>query len=192
MKLENLHRTLLLILGVVMVSGATAWVTSKVIQQEENAYVLEETVMPVQFISNSSQSSAPTDFTSAAEHTINTVVHVKTKILTSAQQYGNNQFFEYFFGRPSQPRSQEQMGSGSGVIISPDGYIVTNNHVISGATSIEITLNDKRSFEASVIGTDPTTDLALLKIDANGLEPITFVNSAESMIGYWRLAYCNL
>ena len=191
MKLEKMRHTLLLLLGVVIVSGTTAWVTNRAMQNDSTTEESITIETPVQFTMQSQQAPVPTDFTTAAEHTINTVVHVKTKIKSSAQQYGNNQFFEYFFGRPSQPRSQEQMGSGSGVIISPDGYIVTNNHVINGATSIEVTLNDKRSYEATVIGTDPTTDLALIKIDANNLQPITFGNSDDLLIGEWVLAVGN-
>ena len=190
MKKENLRNGLLIIFGATLISGATAWATTKALQPETIETQIETPVLAAQFINTSDQSSAPTSFTTAAEHTINTVVHVKTKFRSSAQQ-GNNQFFEYFFGRPSQPRQQEQMGSGSGVIISPDGYIVTNNHVINGATNIEVTLNDKRTYEAVIIGTDPSTDLALIKVDANDLQPITFGNSDDLLIGEWVLAVGN-
>ena len=91
----------------------------------------------------------------------------------SIQEFGDP-FFDFFFG---QPRSFQQpeatTGAGSGVIISTDGYIVTNNHVIDNATEIEVTLNDKRTFKAKVIGTDPSTDVALIKIEATDLQPIT-------------------
>lgn len=105
-------------------------------------------------------------------------------------------FFEYFFG--SQQRKQQQPkdvpmqeGSGSGVIISNDGYIVTNNHVIDKSSEIEVTLNDKRTFKAKLIGTDPNTDIALIKIDAKDLPVITFGNSDELKVGEWVLAVVN-
>ena len=103
-----------------------------------------------------------------------------------------NPLLEFFFGIPSEPREpQYQEGSGSGVIISTDGYVVTNNHVIDNASTVEVVLNDKRSFEAKVIGTDATTDLALLKIEANNLPTIPFGNSDELKIGEWVLAVGN-
>jgi len=127
------------------------------------------------------------------------VVHVKTKYKVSAQQsYGgfSDPFFEFFFGRPQNPRQNEEPkeqpgGSGSGVILSKDGYIVTNNHVVEQASSIEVTLNDKRTFKAEVVGTDPTTDIALLKIDANDLTPMPFGNSDDLKVGEWVLAVGN-
>src|SRR5690606_18835208 len=101
-----------------------------------------------------------TDFTEAAEKTVHAVVHVKN--ITMSRQPTN--IFEYFQGG-GQPRAM--VGSGSGVIVSPDGYIVTNNHVIANASSLEVTLNDNRVYTAKVIGADPATDIALLKIDHN-------------------------
>ncbi|MGC9151573.1 MAG: Do family serine endopeptidase [Microbacter sp.] len=135
------------------------------------------------------------DFTVAAAHTVNAVVHVMTKITPSAQQMGNmpqDPFFNFFFGIPNGPRQMEpQMASGSGVIISTDGYIVTNNHVIEGSDNIQVVLNDKRKFDATVVGTDPNTDLALLKIDAKDLPTITYGNSDELKVGQWVLAVGN-
>jgi len=141
----------------------------------------------------------PVDFTYAAEHSVNSVVHVKTKYNVSALQGRGDyidELFEYFFGRPQNPRQQEtpreQPGSaGSGVILSEDGYIVTNNHVIDRASSIEVTLNDKRTFKAEVVGADPSTDIALLKIDAEELIPMPFGNSDHLKIGEWVLAVGN-
>jgi len=141
----------------------------------------------------------PLDFTYAAEKSVNSVVHVTTmhKVMPSQARGGfSDPFFEFFFGRPQQPREQEEPrerpgGSGSGVILSEDGYIVTNNHVIENASSIEITLNDKRAFRAEVVGTDPTTDIALLKIEASGLTPMHFGNSDDLRIGEWVLAVGN-
>ena len=127
------------------------------------------------------------DFTFAAEMSVKAVVHVKV-VIKEEQQPAT--LFDFFFGyRPSQPR--EIMGSGSGVIISDDGYIITNNHVIEGADNIEVVLNDNRKFKAKLVGTDPVTDIALLKIDASGLPVIPFGNSDDLRLGEWVLAIGN-
>ena len=190
MNTKNKFHLFLLLISVAAVGSLSAWATTKSINNNVEHSAQETMTIPASFASMSQQSAAPTDFTEAADITINTVVHVKVKIQTS-QSYNSNPFFEYFYGRPSQPRQQEQQGSGSGVIISPDGYIVTNNHVINGANSIEVTLNDKRTYPATVIGTDPSTDLALIKIDATDLQPILFGNSDNLRIGEWVLAVGN-
>ena len=132
------------------------------------------------------------DFTVAAEMSVHSVVNVKT---TFVSQNNQNQYFydpfRGFFGqRPPQQR-EPQTGSGSGVIISEDGYIVTNNHVIDGAEKIEITLNDKRNYTAEVIGKDPTTDLALIKIKETELPFMAYGNSDNVKIGEWVLAVGN-
>jgi len=130
-----------------------------------------------------------TDFTVAAEKAIHAVVHVKTKAMRESYSY--NPFYEFFFGErgPSQP--QPVMGFGSGVIISRDGHIVTNNHVIQGMDNIEVVLNDRRTFEAQVIGSDRSTDLALLKIDANDLTFLSYGDSDILKLGEWVLAVGN-
>lgn len=131
------------------------------------------------------------DFTVAAEMTVHGVVHVKS--YTQSTNYGMVDPFEYFFrgGNPNQPQTQTQTAFGSGVIISNDGYIVTNNHVINHAQKIEVTLNNKVTYEAKLIGADPTTDLALLKIDASGLPFVSFGNSDQVKVGEWVLAVGN-
>lgn len=127
------------------------------------------------------------DFTEAAEKTIHTVVHVKNV----SRRVVTNPMLEYFYGYKGE-QLQEQVGTGSGVIISEDGYIVTNNHVIKGATEIEITLNNKKSYVAKLIGTDSKMDIALLKIDAEEKLPYTvFANSDSVRIGEWVLAVGN-
>jgi serine protease Do len=132
-------------------------------------------------------SSDVLDFTEAAEKTIHTVVHVKNV----SRRTITNPILEYFYGYKG-GQSQEQVGTGSGVIISEDGYIVTNNHVIKGASEIEITLNNKKSYQAKLIGTDSKMDIALLKIDANEKLPYTvFANSDSVKIGEWVLAVGN-
>ena len=160
-----------------------------------------------QFIRTSNGASFDTDFTVAAENTVNAVVCIKSYTAQRQQQYGNGGggydpfgMFEYFFGpqqRQQQPRQQQrssepvQSGLGSGVILTADGYIVTNNHVIDGADKLEVLLNDNSTYEARVIGTDEATDLALIKIDAEKLNAITFGNSDDLKIGEWVLAVGN-
>ena len=137
----------------------------------------------------SSQGIAPVDFTQAAERSVEAVVHVKTKYYRQ-QQYVDP-FYQFFFGRPQQSQQPSAMASGSGVILSNDGYIVTNNHVIESANEIEVVLNDKRTFAAQLIGTDPNTDLALLKIEATDLPTIEIGNSDDLRVGEWVLAVGN-
>ena len=127
------------------------------------------------------------DFTEAADKTIHTVVHVKNVSRTTV----SNPILEYIYGYKG-GQSQEQVGTGSGVIISEDGYIVTNNHVIKDASEIEITLNNKKSYKAKLIGTDSKMDIALLKIDADEKLPYTaFANSDLVKVGEWVLAVGN-
>ena len=127
-----------------------------------------------------------TDFTKAAEMSVHAVVHVKTFFTSQMNSQFGNPFD--FWGR-QQPRQQES--SGSGVIITQDGYIVTNNHVVENADKVEVTLNDNQSYTAKVIGTDPSTDLALLKIDEKNLPFIPYGNSDDVKVGEWVLAVGN-
>ncbi|MCF0234730.1 MAG: trypsin-like peptidase domain-containing protein, partial [Thermoguttaceae bacterium] len=96
--------------------------------------------------------------------------------------------FDFFFGYEQAPRQRELQGSGSGVIIREDGYIVTNNHVVDGATKIEVTLNNNKTYTATLVGTDPATDVALIKIDASGLPTVPFGNSDNLRLGEWVIA----
>lgn len=130
------------------------------------------------------------DFTTAAELSVHAVVHVKTTYQNVAYQ-SYDPFRDFFWGTPHSNKSVPQKASGSGVIISSDGYIVTNNHVVDDADEIEIALNDKRTYKAKVIGTDPTTDLALLKIEGDDLPFIPYGNSDELKVGEWVLAVGN-
>jgi Do/DeqQ family serine protease len=116
------------------------------------------------------------------------VVHVKTKATVSSSY--SNPLYEFFYG-PGGNRQREVRGFGSGVIVSADGYIVTNNHVIEEADAVDVTLNDKRTFAAEVVGRDPSTDIALLKIKATGLPFIKFGNSDAIRLGEWVLAVGN-
>ena len=132
--------------------------------------------------------NTPTNFTEAAEKTVHAVVHVKN----TAVRTKTNPYLEYRFGRGNGTRKYEQVGTGSGVVISPDGYIITNNHVIDNATALEITLNNQKKYKAELIGADPENDIALLKINADEkLAYIPFANSDNVKIGEWVLAVGN-
>jgi Do/DeqQ family serine protease len=133
------------------------------------------------------RSEVPVDFTTVAEETVNGVVHVKVEV---QGQTATDPFYEFFYGNRNQ-KSTPVVGFGSGVIISDDGYIVTNNHVVENADKIEIILNDKRTFTAELIGTDPNTDLALLKVKADNLHYVLLGNSDNVKLGQWVLAVGN-
>jgi Do/DeqQ family serine protease len=134
------------------------------------------------------------DFVDAADVTIHAVVHIKAELQQRNKVYNDyfEQFFNEFFGNPHYRNNMAPViATGSGVIISSDGYIVTNNHVVQQAQNLEITLNDKRSYKASVIGTDPTTDLAVIKIEEEGLPFLQYGDSDELKVGEWVLAVGN-
>ncbi len=193
------------ILAVVAISTTTAitsvWGYGKFVQSQYSG-IQEPGKVPVNyagFFGNNNNPTGPVDFTAAATSATPAVVHIKTKI--KARQVSNNQrqrnpfgdmfggdMFDDFFGGPRSQTIPEQRASGSGVIISEDGYIVTNNHVVDGADEINITLTNKKSYKATVIGTDPSSDLAVLKIDAKGLPYIIYGNSDEAKLGQWVLA----
>lgn len=148
---------------------------------------------------------APLSFTEAAEKVMPAVVHIKStqsrRVAGPDSQsqdpfrFFDDEFFERFFGprmeQDNRRAPQPIVGAGSGVIINKQGYIVTNNHVIDNADDIEVTLNDNRSYKATVIGTDPTTDIALLKIDETNLVSLPMVDSDEIRVGEWVLAVGN-
>ncbi len=153
--------------------------------------VLTTDTAPVRLASFATSTGEITDFTFAADRTIHSVVHVKTKSVRVQPNYSfGNPFYDFFFG-PGQRESQPVIGSGSGVIISDDGYIVTNNHVVDNAENIEVVLNDKRAFDATVVGRDPNSDLAIIKIDSKDLPYIPFGNSEDLRVGEWVLAVGN-
>ncbi|SDX52585.1 Do/DeqQ family serine protease [Lutibacter oricola] len=128
-----------------------------------------------------------TDFTVAAEKTLNSVVHVKN---TSVKTY-TDPMAQFFYGQGNGTKQYSQVGTGSGVVISKDGYIITNNHVIKNATEIEVTLNNKKVYKAELIGTDSTNDIALLKVEADDLPYVTFGDSNSIKVGEWVLAVGN-
>ena len=140
------------------------------------------------FITGASAAEMTTDFTIAAENTIHAVVHVKnTAIKTQV-----NPWAEQYYGNGRGTKKYEQVGTGSGVIISADGYIITNNHVIDSANELEITLNNKKKYKAVLVGSDAANDIALLKIEADTNFPyVPFANSDHIKIGEWVLAVGN-
>ncbi|MBE6335156.1 MAG: PDZ domain-containing protein [Lentimicrobiaceae bacterium] len=132
-------------------------------------------------------------FVTAAENTVNSVVHIRTEIISKGSSYYDffGTIIEHFYGGQMQLPNNVSVGYGSGVVISPDGYIVTNNHVVEGASKIEVTFNDKHKRTATIIGNDPSTDLALIKVDGEDYEYLTFANSDEVKVGEWVLAVGN-
>ena len=211
---QNAKFGLLLLAASVLGSATTLFATSALTKSEglgfDDNYVATN--------ANNQQSSGfirtagrmpavETDFTKAAESTINSVVSIKSYTAPKRQQMQGGMFdpFEFFFGpnsgiqstpRRQQPKTEKEedlqpLGLGSGVIITSDGYIVTNNHVIDGAEKLEVTLNDNSKYNAKVIGTDPSTDLALLKVEAKNLQAITFGDSDALKVGEWVLAVGN-
>ena len=133
------------------------------------------------------------DFVDAAERSVDAVVHIMTKVVRQSNTY--NDFFGallgQLYGYPGQTRSNTMVAYGSGVVLTPDGYIVTNNHVVEGADEVEVTFNNKVKKTATIIGTDPTTDLALIKVEADDLQYLTFGDSDNVRIGEWVLAVGN-
>lgn len=188
--------------GLVVALSVATNLTTNLVAHKHDSLDTQETQLPVTYAKFAHAANAmETDFTVAAELSIHAVVHVKTKTPMKVQRFGGFQddpLFDYFFGRPQQsPRSRKdedtpmQEGVGSGVIITNDGYIVTNNHVVDGSSDIEVTLNDKRTFKAKVIGSDPNTDIALIKVEAKDLPVIAFGNSDSLKVGEWVLAVGN-
>lgn len=172
--------------GIITLGGYKAFIEEPVVIEKSNEQPLQTfqtNFKSPEFEANLS-TYAPTSFTEAAEKTVHAVVHVKNTAIKSSI----NSWNDFFNG----PRKYEQVGTGSGVIISADGYIVTNNHVIDGATNLEITLNNQKKYEATLIGTDSKNDIALLKIEADDSLPyIPFSDSDNVRLGEWVLAVGN-
>ena len=173
------------ILGGTIALGAYAFILAKSQTIENSNVVSEPMVVKTSYTPVSNYSAEATDFTKAAEQTLHTVVHVKNVSISKS-----NPLAEFFYGAGA-GGGQRTIGTGSGVIISPDGYIVTNNHVIKGAKEIEITLNNQKIYKAEVIGAHESSDIALVKIDATDLPHITFANSDNVRVGEWVLAVGN-
>jgi Do/DeqQ family serine protease len=176
---------------VALIGGFVAlWAYTRYFDNPKILTVQQEQSMRYASLPTSLEGNLP-DLTFAAENSVHAVVHIK--VIQKGGYYSSNNFFDFFFGDGG-PRSQQappRQGAGSGVIISPEGYIVTNNHVVDDADEISVVLNDKREFKAKLIGTDPSTDIALIKIDATGLPTLKFSNSDNLKLGEWVLAVGN-
>lgn len=185
-RIGNITMTFLLVLAGAFIA---VWAYSKINHTSEVVTITEKA--PVQFATYAANSDAVLpDLTFAAEKSIHTVVHIATQSVRGGGWSSGNPFFDEFFGlRKQEP--QLAQGFGSGVILSEDGYIVTNNHVIDKAQNIKVILNDKREFEAKLIGTDPSTDIALLKVEAKDLPFLTYGDSNTLKLGEWVLAVGN-
>lgn len=209
-----MNKTVKNVLGatlVVALSAGVARYTAQTTRDEQASSHIDTTLFtqptsssPSHLVNMNGVSSQPVDLTTAAEKSLHAVVHIKSTAgaqQQQKQQYGRQpqDIFEYFFGTPQrqypqrqrQQQVQPQVGFGSGVIISSDGYIVTNNHVVEKADEVEVTLNDNRTFQATVIGTDASTDLALLKISGDEFPTIPVGDSEALKVGEWVLAVGN-
>jgi len=186
-----------LMIGSALVAGVTTYTLMEknavketiVTVQQEGGYA-----MPTALFDN--KTAQPVDLTDAAENSLHAVVHIKSTQLGKTQTVQQMpDLFDFFFGdgmgRQQQVRTQPRVGFGSGVIISKDGYIVTNNHVIEGADEIDVKLNDNREFKGRLIGTDPNTDLALVKIEGDDFPTIPIGDSEALKVGEWVLAVGN-
>lgn len=195
------------VLGVVLVAaistGAAVGTSAYLLNKKQPVYTTNTGNtfnQPIRYAGLNGVAAENTDFTKAAESTVNGVVHIKATTNPGSMPDGREgqggQYadpFEFLFGNRGfqRPQPQPRVGSGSGVIISTDGYIITNNHVIEGADDLVVALNDNRQFSAKLIGADPTTDIALLKIDAKDLPTIPFGDSEKLKVGEWVLAVGN-
>jgi Do/DeqQ family serine protease len=164
-------------------------VGSKKTQTDQKNTPIEKTA-PVVLTSNQVP-EGPVDLTYAAEQTVHAVVHVKVRSTVANNDESDNPFFQFFNDNNIRQRPRKVTGFGSGVIISPDGYIVTNNHVIDGADSIQVTLNNNKAYTATVVGRDPDSDIALIKIKAENLPVVKFGDSDNLKLGEWVLAVGN-
>lgn len=194
------------VVAIMLISASTAvgsvWTYSRIVKSETYQYesgISKGTKVPTNYVGfNDGTPGTPAtlvDFTQAASATIPATVHIKTKTTSKASNnLPRRSPFSDLFGDDwgdmfgDRLRSMPQQASGSGVIISEDGYIVTNNHVVDGADDISVTLSNRRSFKAKLVGVDPSSDLAIIKIDAKGLPFILYGNSDEVKVGQWVLA----
>jgi serine protease Do len=180
-------RQLLVIMLASVIGGLVAVFAYSAILDKKEKNIVSTVREPVSMVGLKAGLDSTTDFTVAAEKTIECVVNVKTQSTVSYR----NPIYDFFYGDHYQGDKEPVTGIGSGVIITADGYVVTNNHVVENSEKVTVTLNDKREFTARVVGTDHSTDLALLKIDAKDLPFITFGNSDAMRVGEWVLAVGN-
>ena len=200
-KMKNTLKKLMPFALTGVISGATVFGASQYFTKENNGEDFE-------YFTKASKNSAfvgmgsavGDDFVKASKMTVPAVVTIKNYQDRSAQRMPDQDMFDFFFGNPfggNQQRQQQQTpknmpsGLGSGVIISPDGYIISNNHVVAGANKLEVVLSNKKSYIATLVGTDPNTDISLLKIEEKGLPYLNFANSDMVEVGQWVLAVGN-
>jgi Do/DeqQ family serine protease len=183
-------KNLALVLFAAFFGGVTAVFVEKKFNINDGHSELNEYKIktPVTLTSGNNLPIGTVDFTAAAETSVNAVVHVKTTTQEITNNLTYDPFHMFYF---NQPKQRIQQSSGSGVIISKDGYIATNNHVINGASKIEVVLNDKRTYTAELVGADPQTDVALLKIKETDLPYLNYGNSDLVKVGEWALAVGN-
>ncbi len=199
-----MKKTALVMLGAVAVSALAGGITALSVNRYMAGRVFAPATTTVPWSDDSSKASTHfaafqadqyPDLTYAAENAVKAVVNIESirEVQYGGRSRGYDPFYE-FFGIPyggggySEPQTREQRSGGSGVIISADGYIVTNNHVIEEATKLKVKLNDGRTYDAKLIGADPTTDVALIKIEENNLPTLPFGNSDDLRLGEWVLA----
>ncbi|MBT8327249.1 MAG: trypsin-like peptidase domain-containing protein, partial [Bacteroidia bacterium] len=180
------------ILAIAIVGGLVALGLNKLMTKEAAPQSFQEH-QSAKFTLAEKLSDAPQlDFVSVAEVSTPSVVHIKSTISTNGSNQQQFNPFEDFFNGPMFPQQRgPQVATGSGVIIKKDGYIVTNNHVVDGASKVEVVLDDKREYVAEILGTDPETDLALLKIEDDNLPFLNLGNSDELKVGEWVVAVGN-
>ncbi len=171
-----------------VLGGIIAVIIYSTIEKDESHTLIQESPRMRYVNLPSPSEDGPSNFTLAAEIAVDAVVHVKMKAF---REGSGNPFYDFFFGTPESSDEPRVVGYGSGVILTSDGYIVTNNHVIEGSQAVEVVLNDKRTYDATVVGLDPTTDLAVLKIDSDNLPFLEFGNSDKLRLGEWVLAVGN-
>lgn len=178
---------------IALVGGFSAIGIYKAFENRQLTFASRPQGIPVQQVNyNPSAAFNLPDFEQSASMSVHAVVHIKSEFQKKSLVYDD--FFEFFnFGGRPQPREYTTPYSamGSGVIVSADGYIVTNNHVVQEAVNVTVTLNDKREYKAEIIGTDPSTDLALIKVEESGLPFLSYGNSDDVKIGEWVLAVGN-
>ncbi len=186
-KVSKYTFTLLLVVAGALIA---VWTYSTFFDKAEVVTVSQQ--QPLKYANYPADSNAQMpDLTFAAENSVHAVVHIATQSYRGGGWSSGNPFFDEFFGLKRNQEPEIAMGFGSGVIISENGYIITNNHVIERAEKIKVILNDKSEYEAQLIGTDPSTDIALLKIDAKNLPYLVYGNSDELKLGEWVLAVGN-
>lgn len=199
-KMKNTLKKLMPFALTGVISGATVFGASQYFTKENNGEDFE-------YFTKASKNSAfvgmgsavGDDFVKASKMTVPAVVTIKNYQDRSAQRMPDQDMFDFFFGNPfggnqqrqQQPPKNMPSGLGSGVIISPDGYIISNNHVVAGANKLEVVLSNKKSYIATLVGTDPNTDISLLKIEEKGLPYLNFANSDMVEVGQWVLAVGN-